>query len=384
MLLFNCSKKNEFQHPEKLLAEFLDSLDHVVSMSSHGLSQLKVKNQESSITPLVIGNKNPNSQNFILSTTGVETDNYYNYYVAISQENQIKVFSKEGEFKYAIGRAGRGPGEFTRLTDIVYDSYNNQLLALDKGKIEVFYIYKDSYKYKNTIHTGLTYSSNICLLQDFFFVNGFKITKPDSNIVSLDEIKTSLPIHAFNLKTGEHQASFGTEYPSVSNYGIFDGILSQTLISCDVTNNLVVGILKILPQITGYDGITKKIKWKSGIRDFDSESYLEKVTSVPTLQKITPNKLHNKYFDIQNIGNGKALIQIGLGIPKNAPLNNIYTLFKDENLKWKNLIVNTSNGKLTFETPTARKVAYWSDNIKIELIPSFNINEGLNLSVTSF
>jgi len=75
----------------------------------------------------------PNFQNedtaFFSAPVAIECDGE-NVYVIDAQENEIKVFSKQGGFIRAIGRKGQGPGEFNSPADL--DFYQGKLYISDK------------------------------------------------------------------------------------------------------------------------------------------------------------------------------------------------------------------------------------------------------------
>jgi hypothetical protein len=50
------------------------------------------------------------------------------------RQNKLVVFSKDGKFLRSIGRIGRGPGEYIRLTGFEIDHRTNELLLLDKSE----------------------------------------------------------------------------------------------------------------------------------------------------------------------------------------------------------------------------------------------------------
>lgn len=53
--------------------------------------------------------------------------------------NKLVVFSREGQFLYAIDTKGKGPGEYEFLLDFTVDEKNNRLYLLDNGRSIVVY-----------------------------------------------------------------------------------------------------------------------------------------------------------------------------------------------------------------------------------------------------
>lgn len=61
----------------------------------------------------------------------IRTDDDGRIYVAEQRRSQVRVFSAQGQFLGALGRSGRGPGEFSQVTAIALDS-EERLVAYDR------------------------------------------------------------------------------------------------------------------------------------------------------------------------------------------------------------------------------------------------------------
>ena len=82
-------------------------------------------------------------------------DSLGNLYIADDQQKKIMVFNSKGDFLYSIGRSGKGPGEFTKMTSlaiipeglIVFDFFQRRFTKFNfKGElIETYLLPKDVY-----------------------------------------------------------------------------------------------------------------------------------------------------------------------------------------------------------------------------------------------
>ncbi len=71
-------------------------------------------------------------------------------YITDSSDNAIRVFDGNGTFIHTIGGRGRGPGEFSEITDFYFDD-ENQLIVLDRRQSRVT-IFDDE---KNLLNTKM-------------------------------------------------------------------------------------------------------------------------------------------------------------------------------------------------------------------------------------
>ncbi len=83
-----------------------------------------------------IGGDTDDEDEFFGVISQIQTDEAGNIYLLDSQLNQVKVFSRDGEFIRDIGREGEGPGEFRSPTSMFFTRDGNvAVLQLAPGKI---------------------------------------------------------------------------------------------------------------------------------------------------------------------------------------------------------------------------------------------------------
>jgi len=86
---------------------------------------------------LTIGEDQSNEPGYIFGQPeNVQVDSNGNIYVSERSDNTIRVFSSEGEYQTSFGGRGRGPGEFSEITDFRLDN-NGNLVALDRTQSKV-------------------------------------------------------------------------------------------------------------------------------------------------------------------------------------------------------------------------------------------------------
>jgi len=346
--IFACKKNsNTILHPTDDFLSYVTDLDNKVSLRDGENLSGNIETKIIRSAGHLLGSSHKTDDEYMPDITQVTLDEIGNIYVAVNSLSIIKVFDKDGVFKFDIGGNGRGPGEFLQLSGIAYDKQNKQLIALDRNEIEIFSLKKDTAVHKETIFTEIKNSTNVCVLGDSFYINGYSIVNLDSpNKNSFETIQASEPIHQFDLGTGKYVYPTCKNYNSVSNYGVFNGILSKTFIACDESTKTVIGLLSIYPLITGYNPSTGTVKWESGITEFNFRGYIETTETIPKLKRRIRNKFYDDYFSLIDLFGKFVLLQVGYGIPYAMPLGSISKNSNSGELSWRFVIINTENGRI--------------------------------------
>lgn len=113
--------------------------------------------------------------------------------------------NKKGEFLFSIGEKGKGPGEFTGITDFTIDSLNQQILVSDIGLQRISYFDLNG-KFKTTKKTKYA-PMRIACKGEFLYMTIFPLQGDERCLKVFD--------NNLNLIT-EYLKS--EEYPSVVNY----------------------------------------------------------------------------------------------------------------------------------------------------------------------
>lgn len=97
-----------------------------------------------------------------MHATGLAVDSKGQFLVTALGSDQVVVYSPSGKFLRAIGRKGRGPGEFSQAIRITMDS-NDSVFVMDIGRISVF---SPSLEYARTVTLPLDPALSMLLLPD--------------------------------------------------------------------------------------------------------------------------------------------------------------------------------------------------------------------------
>ncbi len=85
---------------------------------------------------LVIGSPDQPDEYQLGAPVAIRTDSKGTIFIADRASMDIKVFSKNGEYKKTIGGRGRGPGEFQDI-NFMEITPNNNLIVLDRGSLQL-------------------------------------------------------------------------------------------------------------------------------------------------------------------------------------------------------------------------------------------------------
>lgn len=303
---------------------------------------------------LVYDFKNPNKQK--IGDDSLLSNNYYgvlpyqfdidkdgNIYIVQWATSSINVYDSTGVFKYSIGKPGRGPGEFLKISSFDFNEDYSKLYVLDWPEVEVFKVSNNRYEYETSFIHNLLYSNDICILDENIFISGYKTSTDDT--LSLNSYKS---INKYDLNTFSFHSSFGFEYLPNQNQLNYKRIMSSTFIACNKETNTIVGQLKYFPYMFGYD-LYGKTKWVSRITNYVSTEFIEK--NEPSLALGTNDDIYNNFFHFRNTDLGKyELIQIGHLLPSSY----ISSMLNGENPKpiaiedpkYYTLLVDSETGEL--------------------------------------
>ena len=73
---------------------------------------------------------------YLYNPVGVTTDSQNNIFVGDHRGRAIHKYTPEGKYLQSVGAPGRGPGEFSRITEIAVNE-NDNLLVLDRFQFKV-------------------------------------------------------------------------------------------------------------------------------------------------------------------------------------------------------------------------------------------------------
>jgi len=265
-------------------------------------------------------------------------------YVLQWTTSTINVYDSLGVFHYQIGRQGRGPGEFLKPSTFSFDSEYNTLYVLDWPEVEIYKRIDNRFVHDSSFTHNLVYSSTICVLDDYIYINGF-LSKPKRN----ENINQFKSINRFKLSTFEHDKSFGFEYIPISDVLNFKRILSETFLACNQETNTVIGQLKHFPYVFGYD-LEGNNKWISNIQNITNPEFTE--TKGVELTLISNVEIYNNFYPFRNVDLDEfELIQIGQRFPPDYISDIINErnpkMMKFSDPRYHTVLVNSKNGELS-------------------------------------
>ncbi|MFH1933535.1 MAG: 6-bladed beta-propeller [Pseudomonadota bacterium] len=87
---------------------------------------------------LTIGCEEGDENTMFWGSLLVRTDDELNIYVCDSMAKRLSKFDARGNFLWATGRQGQGPGEFQSINDFTIDNPKQEILVLDNSQIDAF------------------------------------------------------------------------------------------------------------------------------------------------------------------------------------------------------------------------------------------------------
>jgi len=113
------------------------SIAHDGRMILLGLDDMSIYVLSADGTEMLLSITSPDCDNTFMSWPSSAVYHQDLYFVSYSNAHHIKVFNKEGQFLYDIGREGSGDGQLSFPTGLAIDNFNN-LIVSDKGQPKVF------------------------------------------------------------------------------------------------------------------------------------------------------------------------------------------------------------------------------------------------------
>jgi hypothetical protein len=350
------SSENVFHHPDSSLLPKDEKIDNKVRLNDQSeLVTFPVKlEKKGEINP----EKNASDEYYYyrIPPKNIQSDLQRNVYVLQAHTSSINVFNQNGKFLYKIGRKGNGPGEFNSLKTFSFSDDYNELYALDHFKIEVFVKKQERYTYDRTYFQELQGSFDMCIMDDYIYISGYKISKKvldkienteteEEKLQNIKGSKISKPIHRLNRHTGEYEFEFGYLYQSENRIGPLGALLSETMLSCNKDSKTVTGIIKYYPFVFGYDTEGNQ-KWISKIEGFKSIESIEKYSEngKPSLVRYSNSDVFNRYLPVRSGLDEYTFIQVIYSLPQKSFASDVKHILPENPLK--TLSLNTVNGEM--------------------------------------
>ncbi|MTI89020.1 MAG: 6-bladed beta-propeller [Balneolaceae bacterium] len=209
-------------------------------------------------------------------------------YLVDKKLGKVNAFDLSGDYRFSIGRKGRGPGEFILPSALA--RVNNHLLVLDKSfKVE-------SFKATNGEHHKsyqLGYSPlDICAIGTSIFVYGFSF---DNGDIPEDKL-----VHKYEMTTnGEliYSNSFGDLYPG--NSQMISSALSVGKLECLESTGDILLVNQWFPFVSLFDkNGNQKIKFR--FEDY-SQRRIEEIISQGQTVSYTVNRAESKVHNFIDI-----------------------------------------------------------------------------------
>lgn len=305
----------------------------------------------------------------------LDMDDQGNIYIIQYRYNtnimNIKVYDTHGQHLYTIGRAGRGPGEFLYLRSFAFGDEYRTLYVLDAFEIEIFVRNGDRFEYENTVNHGLLRPFDICSLGDDLFVSGYKIAveemNPDNPSTGHDlKAEVTPPITRIETETFNATGSFGYEYKSYSGYGTFDGILSETMLSCNKASKTIVGYQKYFPYIFGYDRDGTQ-KWVSKTEGYRVPRHIESKTPEyrnPGLIQRANEETFDLKTSVQKIYHGRYEL---LQLVNMAPHPTLQPAGFEEERTFRSILLDTETGEQFYSDIYKKQIGVKKNGIVVTI-----------------
>lgn len=276
----------------------------------------------------------------------IDIDTNGNVYIVQSAQERINVYDRKGSYRYSIGKPGRGPGELYWLLSFDFSEDYKFLYILDAFEVDIYKLKDNTYEYESSFLHNLVNLNSICVLDDFIYISGFTYVK-GGTINPVENRHPSLPIHKFDIDNEKLIASFGYEYRSIRDLPQWNSFMSKTKLACNESTKTIVGQLKDLPYMLGYD-TNGEIKWISKFDNFTGTLFSETKRSglMPTSDVV--------YYEFQNFREIHSSKYELIQTEYREPDDYVEAFFKGEPLEmseiegpeYTTIIVDTENGNL--------------------------------------
>lgn len=217
------------------------------------------------------------TQDMFGSIVDVKVDGGDNMYVLDSQFSEVRVYSAEGTFLYAIGRAGQGPDEFAapRFLDV---SPSGRVIVADRHYgIKIFERTGDTHGLVATVPLSFE-PMGICVEHDILHVQGSRAEDLSA-------------IFRFSL-SGDSLGSFGASYESSSES--LRQYLTIGQIVCMHRPANVMYFPQFLPAIYGYS-YEGDMQWVARITEYESFDIVEEQSGNSGQSSVSMNAFDNAY-----------------------------------------------------------------------------------------
>lgn len=175
-------------------------------------------------------------------------------YLLDSEYGEIRAYGPDGEFQFAFGRLGQGPGEFQDPEAMARDE-NGTLVVTDRGRRTKVLTPADTTLILEEDFTVDISANDVCAMGGRIYAQGFS------------EASGSV-IQVYTLK-GEEVGTFADPYQSTNPVARMT--LSQGALECSREANTVVATFTYMPTVYGYspDG---ELRWMSKLANFNMET----------------------------------------------------------------------------------------------------------------
>lgn len=318
VVMMNCDSNSDYSHPNKKKLESLGEVDYSIELESSEKTPIEGLTIESSNLVREISLAESLPEDFqVFDIAHLKMDGNGLLYLAPQNIKSIIVLSETGEFKYLIGREGKGPGEFLEIRAMDFNSDYSKLFVLDRNEIEVFEFdnLKNQYVPQNTIIHKLNMVNDLCLMNERVFIQGFSFSNAASSSTKsgvFKSIEISKPVHEINLESGAIVNSFGLIYPSFSGAPPLDGILNKSSLSCNSESETIVSILENFAYFFGFDSDGEHL-WTSNISDFLFQNLEERDINTPNagLSYGSSNEPINSIYSVISLNDSTSILQVG-------------------------------------------------------------------------
>lgn len=375
-LFLMCTKNKtlEIKHPEE------NRLPSVNDLSS--TASLLEENKEA--LPFFLFSENISKKNYLRTNLEKKKQffrvpekisiNVFNEILVLNKSvHKIEVYNGDGIYQYSLGGYGRGPGEFEKIKTFDISQDGDKIYALDAYKVEIFNRQNGIYKYEDTFLHKLNTVYDLCVTEKNIFLSGFSFGKGFEKKIKevksfrehmdlMSKVDPNKPILKFGIEDFELKKDFGFIYRSEAG-GPNDGILSQTILSCNNLTKTVVGTLSQSSYSFGYSE-EGSLKWISKIDGFVPPITTEKIDHNlgHSLTQFDNKTLLNIYYPSRDLDYGEyEAIMIGYSLPQNKiesgpkkiPEKHYYTV-----------LINSNTGELA----VTNKAVFWGTASKKKIL----------------